>query len=241
MLKKHTTKIIAGFIIVISLIVAFFADSEVPHNQSFDEAVSEETIKEPEPKIEEIEQHSKETPALDEKEQEKPKKAEETAQQQEVELIVEKAAEIEPVIEEVSEPEPEKIEELTCTLSVRCDTILKNISSLNVEKTDIVPKDGVIFAEKTVAFSEGESVFDLLEREMRDNNIHFEFVKTPGYNSAYVEGIGNLYEFDCGELSGWMCKVNGRFLNYGPSNYILKDKDRVEWVYTCDLGKDVGE
>lgn len=29
------------------------------------------------------------------------------------------------------------------------------------------------------------------------------------YNSAYIEGINNLYEFDCGELSGWMYKVNG--------------------------------
>lgn len=32
---------------------------------------------------------------------------------------------------------------------------------------------------------------------------------TPAYNSAYIEGIGNLYEFDCGNLSGWMYSVNG--------------------------------
>ena len=31
------------------------------------------------------------------------------------------------------------------------------------------------------------------------------------YNSYYVEGIGNLYEFDCGSESGWMYKVNGWF------------------------------
>lgn len=63
---------------------------------------------------------------------------------------------------------------------------------------------------------------------------------TPIYNSAYIEGIGNLYEFDCGELSGWMYKVNGWFPNYGCSRYRLKSGDRVEWVYTCDLGRDVG-
>ncbi len=39
------------------------------------------------------------------------------------------------------------------------------------------------------------------------------------YNSYYVEGIGNLYEFDCGKESGWMYKVNGRFPNYGCSSY----------------------
>ena len=55
-----------------------------------------------------------------------------------------------------------------------------------------------------------------------------------------IEGIANLYEFDCGELSGWMYKVNDWFPNYGCSRYELKDGDKVEWVYTCDLGKDVG-
>lgn len=130
--------------------------------------------------------------------------------------------------------------ELTCTLSVRCDTILQNIGWLDNEKVDIVPKDGVIFAEKTVTFYEGESVFNLLLREMKRNKIHMEFENTPIYNSAYIEGIANLYEFDCGELSGWMYKVNDWFPNYGCSRYQLKAGDRVEWVYTCDLGVDVG-
>ena len=131
-------------------------------------------------------------------------------------------------------------EELTCTLAVRCDTILKNMDWLDVEKVDLVPADGVIFAEKTVIFYDGESVFDLLLREMKQNRIHMEFEHTPIYNSAYIEGIANLYEFDCGELSGWMYKVNNWFPNYGCSRYQLKAGDKVEWVYTCELGADVG-
>lgn len=130
--------------------------------------------------------------------------------------------------------------ELTCTLSVRCDTILQNIAWLDPEKVELVPKDGVIFAERTVTFYEGESVFHLLVREMKKNKIHLEFENTPIYNSAYIEGIHNLYEFDCGELSGWMYKVNDWFPNYGCSRYQLKEGDKVEWVYTCDLGVDVG-
>lgn len=128
----------------------------------------------------------------------------------------------------------------TCTLSVRCDTILKNISSLPKEKVSLVPSDGVIFKEQTVTFYEGESVFNLLVREMKKNKIHLEFTNTPIYNSAYIEGINNLYEYDLGELSGWMYKVNGHFPNYGCSLYKLEGGDRVEWVYTCDLGVDVG-
>ena len=141
-----------------------------------------------------------------------------------------------------AEPENTAITDnkLTCTLSVRCDTILDNIEWLDSEKIDIVPKDGVIFAEKTVTFYEGESVFNLLVRELKQNKIHLEYERTPIYNSTYIEGIANLYEFDCGELSGWMYKVNGRFPGYGSSLYQLKGGDKVEWVYTCDLGKDVG-
>ena len=130
--------------------------------------------------------------------------------------------------------------ELTCTLSVRCDTILKNIAWLDKEKRELVPSDGIIFEEQAVTFYEGESVFNLLLREMKRNKIHMEFVSTPIYNSAYIEGIGNIYEYDCGELSGWMYRVNDWFPNYGCSRYQLREGDKVEWLYTCDLGADVG-
>ena len=130
--------------------------------------------------------------------------------------------------------------QLTCTLSVRCDTILENMDWLDPAKAELVPEDGVIYAERTVTFYEGESVFNLFVREMKQNKIHMEFVNTPIYNSAYIEGINNLYEFDCGERSGWMYKVNDWFPNYGCSRYQLKEGDRVEWVYTCNLGEDVG-
>ena len=124
---------------------------------------------------------------------------------------------------------------LKCSLSVTCETAADKI-----EDESIVPENAVIYSNENVVFSDGESVFDVLLREMRENGIHMEFVNTPIYNSAYVEGINNLYEFDCGELSGWMYKVNGVFPNYGCSQYLIQDGDVIEWVYTCDLGKDVG-
>lgn len=140
------------------------------------------------------------------------------------------------------EPQDIKFTEkaMTCTLSVSCSTILDNMENLDTEKIELVPDDGVILAETVVTFYDGESVFDVLQREMKNNKIHFEFVNTPIYNSAYIEGIHNLYEFDCGELSGWMYKVNGWFPNYGCSRYKIQDGDVIEWVYTCDLGRDVG-
>ena len=92
----------------------------------------------------------------------------------------------------------------------------------------------------TVSFQEGESAFTVLQRVLKDKKIHMEYVNTPLYNSAYIEGIGNLYEFDAGELSGWMYKINDWFPNYGCSRYQLSDGDVVCWEFTCDLGNDVG-
>ena len=128
----------------------------------------------------------------------------------------------------------------TCTFSISCRTILNNMGLCDESKQGIVPSDGVILASTRVAFSEGESVFDVLQRVCRDNSIHMEYSWTAIYNSAYVEGIANLYEFDVGSGSGWMYKVNGWFPNYGCSRYQLKDGDVVCWEYTCDLGADVG-
>ena len=128
----------------------------------------------------------------------------------------------------------------TCTVSISCAAILEDLDRLDAEKTDLVPADGVLLAPAAVEFAEGESVFDVLKRVCRENKIHMEFSETPLYQSAYVEGIGNLYEFDCGEGSGWMYRVNGEFPNVGCSRYALTNGDTVEWVYTCDFGADVG-
>lgn len=126
----------------------------------------------------------------------------------------------------------------SCTLSIRCDSILNHIDWLNPDKADFVPEDGVIFPTATVTFYEGESVFNVLQRETRKAKIHMEFSNTPAYNSAYIEGIHNLYEFDCGDGSGWLYAVNGWYPNYGCSRYQLQPGDSIEFVYTCTLGRE---
>ena len=139
------------------------------------------------------------------------------------------------------EPEnQEKGKAITVTFSIECSTILNNLSQLDPDKLEMVPSGGTILAKTSVSCYEGESVFDVLQQVCRDNGIHMESEFTPIYNSAYIEGIHNLYEFDCGSLSGWMYRVNGWYPNYGCSRYVLEDGDIVEWRYTCDLGNDVG-
>ncbi|MDR1852728.1 MAG: DUF4430 domain-containing protein [Propionibacteriaceae bacterium] len=126
----------------------------------------------------------------------------------------------------------------TAKMSITATNLVGKLDQLKEAKRSIFPSDGVFMPESEVQFTEGESAFDILERETRARKLHLEFENTPVYNTAYVEGIGNLYELDAGPLSGWMYRVNGEFPNFGSSKYVLKDGDVVEWVYTLDLGKD---
>lgn len=132
---------------------------------------------------------------------------------------------------------PQKV----CTIEIRCDTIINNLGSLKAGKEGYVPASGTILATSRVSFEDGETVFDVLQRACSAAGLQLEYSWTPMYNSYYIEGINNLYEFDCGSESGWMYKVNGWFPNYGCSSYTLKDGDVIVWCYTCKgLGADVG-
>ncbi len=128
-----------------------------------------------------------------------------------------------------------------CTIEIRCNTLLDNMDRLPKGKASYVPRDGVILPPTKVKIKDKENVFDVLKRVTRSKGIQMEFRNDPLYSGAYVEGINHLYEFDGGELSGWMYKVNGWFPNYGCSRYFVKENDYISWNYTCDLGKDVGD
>ncbi len=142
---------------------------------------------------------------------------------------------------ETSEPQVtvEEKNTLSCSLEVRCDTILSNSGNEAPEKIPFIPESGIILPETEIEFSEGDTVFDVLERELKKRQIHFEFSKAAMYDSAYIEGIGNLYEFDVGDLSGWLYRVNGKVPSVGCSQYILKNGDKIEFLYTCNMGRDL--
>jgi len=128
----------------------------------------------------------------------------------------------------------------TCTFSISCASVLARMDALPDTVKEVVPDGGVLLPPRSITFNEGESVFDVLARVCREQHLHMEYTNTPIYNSAYIEGIGNLYEFDCGAGSGWMYRVNGWFPNYGSSRYAVRDGDVIEWLYTCYLGRDIG-
>ena len=141
---------------------------------------------------------------------------------------------------EPEETKPDTSQQATCTISISCATILDNMDACDPDKREQVPQDGVILAPVEVGFQTGENVFDVLQRVCRENRIQMESKWTPLYESAYIQGIHNLYEFDVGSGSGWMYSVNDWYPNYGCSRYTVQPGDVICWVYTCDLGYDVG-
>ena len=127
-----------------------------------------------------------------------------------------------------------------CYLTISCATILDNKGDLTDGKESLVPEDGILYPRTAVSFQEGETVFDILQRVTQENKIHMAFHVVPMYDSAYIEAIGNLYEFDCGPNSGWMYCVNDVYPDYGVSKYTIAENDEIELNYTCDLGRDLG-
>ncbi len=116
------------------------------------------------------------------------------------------------------------------TISVRCDTV-KNKNAAHI------PENGIILDETVIGIEGGESVYDVLCEAANKNGILFE-VSGSG-KSVYVEGIGNIYEFDFGDLSGWMYYVNGESPSVGCGDFLLSSGDKIEWHYSCELGKDI--
>ena len=95
--------------------------------------------------------------------------------------------------------------------------ILNNMKALSAGKEGYVPADGTVLAVSKVEMKDGDSVFDVLKRACDLADIQLEYSYTPIYESYYVEGIHQLYEFDCGSESGWMISFNNWFMDQGAS------------------------
>jgi len=112
-------------------------------------------------------------------------------------------------------------------------TIQLSIDKLTINK-------GYVLSQTTVEFTPGETVWDVLRRELDKRSIAYEYSFTDEYNSVYIESIAGDGEFDHGDGSGWMYNVNGTYPGYGATLYKLKQGDSVQWRYTTNLGADLG-
>lgn len=127
----------------------------------------------------------------------------------------------------------------TCTVSISCMTALQS-AQLPETVRAVLPGNGQILSTVSVELEAGDTVWTVLQRITRAHGVALEAQWTPAYNAAYVQGIAQLYEKDCGQGSGWMYSVNGVFPSVGCSSYTLQAGDVIRWQYTCDYGHDIG-
>ena len=121
----------------------------------------------------------------------------------------------------------------TVFITIRCDEAIKSDDfNQKLIEDGYIPQDGKILSESEFQLNTGESVFDILKRATASKHIHMEY--EGGAENAYIEGLCYLYEFDCGNTSGWMYTVNGERPNAGISQYFPKDGDEIEIYYTVD-------
>ncbi|MBQ8507897.1 MAG: DUF4430 domain-containing protein [Clostridia bacterium] len=117
-------------------------------------------------------------------------------------------------------------------LSIRCDTVAGQA------RDGSTPEDGEILPRTEIAFAEGDSVFDVLTRAVKERRLHMEYAGANA-SQAYVKGINYLYELAYGDLSGWIYLVNGERASVGCGTYVVQDGDEIIWAYTTELGEDL--
>ena len=120
-----------------------------------------------------------------------------------------------------------KGEAISCTLSINCSTV--------AGKKDFIPKDGVILDTVTIKIPKGGTAMDQITAAARLYKLQLDV------KGSFVAGINYIYEKDFGDLSGWMYRVNGEYASTGAPEFVLKDGDNVEWLYTTNLGADIGD
>ena len=125
----------------------------------------------------------------------------------------------------------------TVTMEIRCDTIAGKSDS------EHIPEDGVILAPTAFDIESGDTVFDILTEAAQTYGIQVENKGSAGssHGMVYISGINYIYEFDFGDLSGWVYHVNGITPSRNCGEYVLSDGDRIEWLYTCEVGHDLNE
>ncbi len=118
----------------------------------------------------------------------------------------------------------------TVTISIRCDTIVGKSDE------DYIPDDGIILND-SFEIEENETVFDILVEAAKKHSVQLDYSGTAG--TVYISGINYIYEFDFGDLSGWMYLVNGEKSSVGCDGYVLSNGDFIEWLYSCEMGNDL--
>lgn len=104
-------------------------------------------------------------------------------------------------------------------------------------KVSIKAIDEYWMKNKSVSIEEDFTVYDAFLEALEDSDIEQEGAKNGYIESMTKDGV-TLSEFDEGDNSGWLYKVNDELPDVGIKDYELEDGDKILFYYTQDWKKD---
>ncbi|NAP00753.1 DUF4430 domain-containing protein [Halomonas sp. MG34] len=107
--------------------------------------------------------------------------------------------------------------------------------TFSVDARDI---KGQIVPQTRVERKEGDTILDITRRVLKQKGIQFSV--TGSNSTAYVQGIDNLYEFDEGQNSGWMIRLNGALIKQSAGATPVQDGQVIYWFYTTNYLEESG-
>lgn len=109
---------------------------------------------------------------------------------------------------------------------------------------------GTIYARSEVELHAGDTVADVSRRFVEDVKGAKMGYKTTQYGTYFASidnvitdsgvTIDSIGEFDAGSQSGWMYRLNNRFMPTSADATAVDIGDEIAWLYSCQWGSDVG-
>ena len=129
----------------------------------------------------------------------------------------------------------ESTENIQFSISIDCSKISENMDAIENEAIrDLVPEDGIIFAEAAIGTGNEGSIMDATIELCKALKLPFD------NSQGYLTMLANISAGDCGGWSGWLVKINGEFPQVGADEIDLQNGDTIEWIYSLDGGQDIG-
>lgn len=119
---------------------------------------------------------------------------------------------------------------LHCTVSIDASRVALSSTMAAHDAMEKLDSKLPALNKVDVAFSEGETALDVVVRALQENKIQYEIDDT-----NFFMGIGNLYNGDAGELSGWLYTVNDESLSSAASQYKVQEGDHVCFFFVTDF------
>lgn len=108
------------------------------------------------------------------------------------------------------------------------------IYSIDDDNADYIfsenPQDFTNILNSNIEIKSGSSAWSAIENAL--NSAKMPYINESG---TYLTSVNGLAELDCGETSGWLYKINGKYLEVSMNDYILKNNDEIILHYTTNF------